>query len=173
MCLTDSQRSRLPFLQSERKQKHPGYKGWAASVVLLLALLPALAVAHTIAELSQALATFDQQPVSVVGKVTNLVTRYGDTLYTTFDLVDANDTAVPVVFSGKPTFAQGDLCHITGLFVQEKTIGTYLLTRGIEAEKVEKVSAAEYKTAGQLFRKKQGSGKKAANQYPRGLYVPQ
>jgi hypothetical protein len=173
MCLADSQRSRLPFPPSEREQKHPGCKGWAASVVLLLALLPALAVAHTIAELSQALATFDQQPVSVVGKVANLVTRYGDTLYTTFDLVDANDTALPVVFSGKPTFVQGDLCHITGLFVQEKTIGTYLLTRGIEAEKVEKVSAAEYKTAGQLFRKKQGSGKKAANQYPRGLYVPQ
>jgi len=78
-----------------------------------------------------------------------------------------------VVFSGKPTFVQGDLCHITGLFVQEKTIGTYLLTRGVEAEKVEKVSAAEYKTAGQLFRKKQGSGKGATSQYPRGFYVPQ
>jgi hypothetical protein len=147
--------------------------GLASSVLLFLPFLPALVSAHTIAELVEIPSRFDQQPVSVVGKVTNLVTRYGDTLYTTFDLVDANDTALPVVISGKPTFVQGDLCHITGLFVQEKTIGTYLLTRGIEAEKVEKVSAAEYKTAGQLFRKKQGSGKGATSKYPRGFYVPQ
>ena len=172
MCSADSQRSRLPFPQSERKQKHPSYKGQVASAVLLLVLLPALAVAHTIAELSQSLPTFDQQPVNVVGKVTNLVTRYGDPLYTTFDLVDADDIALPVVFSGKPTFVQGEFYRVTGLFVQEKTIGSYLLTRGIEAEKVEKVSATEHKTTGQLFRKKQDSGKKAADQYPRGFYMP-
>ncbi len=141
--------------------------------VLFLALLPAVVFAHTIAELSKAPATFDQQPVSVVGKVANLVTRYGDTPYTTFDLLDTDDTALPVFVSGKPAFKQGDLCHVTGTFVQEKAIGTYVLTRGVAAEKVEKVSAAEYKTAGQLFRKKQRSGTGTTGKYPRGFYVPQ
>jgi len=141
--------------------------------VLFLALLPAVVFAHTIAEISQAPATFDQQPVSVVGKVANLVTRYGDTPYTTFDLLDTDDTALPVFVSGKPAFKQGDLCHVTGTFVQEKAIGTYVLTRGVAAEKVERVSAAEYKTAGQLFRKKQRSDTGARGKYPRGFYVPQ
>jgi len=141
--------------------------------LLFVTLLPIVVFAHTVAELSKDPATFDQQPVSVVGKVANLVTRYGDTPYTTFDLLDAEDSGLPVLISGKPTFKQGDLCHVTGLFVQEKTVGAYVLTRGIEAEKVEKVSDAEHKTAGSLFRKKPGFGGKGAKQYPRGFYMPQ
>ncbi len=142
--------------------------------MLLLALLPAVAFAHTVAEISKAPATFDQQPVSVVGEVANLVTRYGDAPYSTFDLTDADGIVLPVFVLGKLAFKQGDLCHVTGTFVQEKTIGTYVLTRGVAAEKVERVSAAEYKTAGQLFhKKKRESGKGTANKYPRGFYVPQ
>ena len=140
--------------------------------LLFVTLLPIVVFAHTVAELSKDPATFDQQPVSVVGKVANLVTRYGDTPYTTFDLLDAEDSALPVLISGKPTFKPGDLCHVTGLFVQEKTVGAYVLTRGIEAEKVEKVSDAEHKTAGPLFRKKPGFAK-GAKKYPRGFYLPQ
>lgn len=140
--------------------------------LLCMTLLPMVAFAHTVAELNKDPATFDQQPVSVVGKVANLVTRYGDTPYTTFDLLDAEDLALPVLILGKPTLKQGELCHVTGLFVQEKTIGTYVLTRGVEAEKVEKVSDAEYKTAGQLFHKRPGS-RRGANRYPRGFYMPQ
>jgi hypothetical protein len=64
--------------------------------VLFLALLPAVVFAYTIAEISKAPDSFDQQTVSVVGEVANLVTRYGDSPYTTFDLLDANDTALPV-----------------------------------------------------------------------------
>jgi hypothetical protein len=139
---------------------------------LFITLLPIVAFAHTVAELSKDPAAFDQQPVSVVGKVANLVTRYGDTPYTTFDLLDAQNSALPVLVLGKPTFKQGDFCHVTGLFVREKTVGTYVLTRGIEAEKVEKVSDAEYKAAGQLFRRKPGSGGDP-NRYPRGFYMPQ
>ena len=141
--------------------------------LLFLAVLPAVVFAHTIAEISKAPDSFDQQTVSVVGKVANLVTRYGDSPYTTFDLLDADDVALPVFVSGKSTFKQGDLCHVTGTFVQEKAIGTYVLKRGVAAEKVEQVSAAEYKTAGQLFHKKHGSGKGTASKYPRGFYVPQ
>src|SRR5262249_48773862 len=115
----------------------------------------------------------DRQPVSVAGKVTNIVTRYGDTPYTTFDLVDNDDAALPVVVSGVPKFKQGDLCHVTGLFVQEQSVGPYRLTRGIQAEKVEKITDAKYKTGGLLFGKKPSSGKKGAEKYyPHGLLSP-
>ena len=142
-------------------------------LVFFLTLLPPVASAHTIAEITSAPTTFNQQSVSVVGEVANLITRYGDTPYPTFELLDANGTALPVFTRGKPAFKQGDLCHVTGTFVQEKTVGTYVLVRGVEAEKVEKVSEAEHKTAGQLFRKKQQSAAGPAKKYPRGFYLPQ
>jgi len=142
-------------------------------ILWLVILLPTLAFAHTIAELNKDPASFDQQPVSVAGKVANLVSRYGDSPYTTFDLVDTEDLALPVIISGVVKLKQGDLCHVTGLFVQEQTVGSYVLTRGIQAEKVEKVADAKYKTAGQLFGKKPSSGKKGADKYyPHGLYSP-
>ena len=50
--------------------------------VLFVALLATVVEAQSIAELSHEPATFDQQSVSVVGKVANVVTRYGDTPYT-------------------------------------------------------------------------------------------
>jgi len=141
-------------------------------ILLCVNLVPTVAFAHTVAELSKDPASFDQQPVSVVGKVANLVTRYGDTPYTTFDLLDAKDLALPVLVLGKPDFKQGDFCHITGTFVQEKTVGTYVLTRGVEAEKVEKVADARYQTGVQLFSRKRGPGM-GPNRYPRGFYMPQ
>ena len=142
-------------------------------ILWFVTLLPTLAFAHTIAELNKDPASFDQQPVSVAGKVANLVSRYGDSPYTTFDLVDTEDLVLPVIISGVVKLKQGDLCHVTGLFVQEQTVGSYVLTRGIQAEKVEKVADAKYKTAGQLFGKKPSSGKKGADKYyPHGLYSP-
>jgi hypothetical protein len=141
--------------------------------LLVLAFLPALASAHTIAEITTAPTTFDQQSVTVVGEVANMITRYGDTPYTTFDLLDANEVALPVFTWGTPAFKQGDLCHVMGTFVQEKSVGAYLLIRGIEAEKVEKVSAAKYKTAGPLFRKKRKGEKGSESTYPRGFYLPE
>ncbi|MBI3302158.1 MAG: hypothetical protein HYZ72_08810 [Deltaproteobacteria bacterium] len=152
-------------------------RGWArcrlALVCLFLAFLPALALAHTIAEVMKTPAAFDQQPVNVAGEVANVVTRYGETLYTTFDLVDADGVVLPVFTWGKPAFKQGDLCRVTGTFVLEKTVGTHTLAHGVEAEKVEKVSAAGYQTAGQLFRKKRRPGTGPEGKYPRGFYVPQ
>ncbi len=150
-------------------------QGWprqSFSWTLLLLLLPAVVSAHTVAEVVNSPAAFDQQPVSVVGEVTNMITRYGDRPYTTFDLIDAGKVVLPVFTWGQPTFKQGDLCHVTGTFVQEKTVGTYVLMRGVEAEKVEKVSEAEYKTAGPLFRKKQKAAGGYEGKFPRGLYLP-
>src|SRR5438093_3926391 len=125
--------------------------GLAGSAVLFLVLLPAVVSAHTIAEVVQTPAAFDQQVVSAVGKVANVVTRYGDTPYTVFDLLDADDTGLSVFAWEKPPCKQGDLCHVTGTFVLEKTDGAYVLARGVEAEKVEMVSDAEYKAAGQVI----------------------
>jgi hypothetical protein len=142
-------------------------------VLLLLASLPAFTSAHTVVELVRTPTTFAQQPVSVVGEVVNVVTRYGDAPYTTFDLLGADDTALPVFVWGEPTFKQGDLCHVTGTFVLEKTVGTHELARGVEAEKVEKVSEAESAAAGRLFRKKRGTGVGPGGKYPRGFFFPQ
>ena len=147
--------------------------GLAGSAALFLVLLPAVVSAHTIAEVVKTPAAFDQQVVSVVGKVANVVTRYGDTPYTVFDLLDADDTVLSVFAWEKPPCKQGDLCHVTGTFVLEKTVGAYVLARGVEAEKVEKVSEAEYKTAGQLFRKKRRSGAGPGGKYTRGFLFPQ
>ena len=147
--------------------------GLADSAVLFLVLLPAIVSAHTIAEVVKTPVAFDQQVVSVVGKVANVVTRYGDTPYTVFDLLDADDTGLSVFAWEKPPCKQGDLCHVTGTFVLEKTVGAYVLARGVEAEKVEKVSEAEYKTAGQLFRKKRRSSAGPGGKYTRGFLFPQ
>jgi hypothetical protein len=118
-------------------------------------------------------AAFDQQPVSVFGEVANMTIRYGDSPYTTFELVDASDIALPVFIWGKPTFKQGDLCRVIGTFVQEKSLGSQVLVRGVEADRAEKISEAEYKTAGQLFRKKHKSNAGPGSKYPRGFYIPQ
>jgi hypothetical protein len=55
-----------------------------------------------------------------------------------------------VLSLGELSFKQGNLCHVTGFFILEKTIEAHTLVRGVEVEKVEKVSAAAYKTAGQV-----------------------
>jgi hypothetical protein len=149
-----------------------GARGSLALLFLWL-LSPVLVSAHSISEVVNAPATFDQQPVSVFGEVANMTTRYGDSPYTTFDLLDAADVAVPVFMWGKPAFKQGDLCRVIGTFVQEKTLGAQVLVRGVEADRVEKISEAEYKTAGQLFRKKRKSNTGLGGKYPRGFYIPQ
>ena len=95
------------------------------------------AAAHTVAELTKTPVSFDQQPVTVVGEVANVVTRYGDKPYTTFELLDAEDQSLPVFVWGKPTVKQGEVCRVTGAFAIEKKLETHLLARGIEAEKVE------------------------------------
>jgi hypothetical protein len=158
-----------------KRQRVDAARGVTGSLVLLLLWLvsPAQVRAHSISEVVNAPAAFDQQPVSVFGEVTNMTTRYGDSPYTTFELLDASDVALPVFIWGKPTFKQGDICRVIGTFVQEKSLGSQVLVRGVEADRAEKISEAEYKTAGQLFRKKRKSNAGLWGKYPRGFYVPQ
>jgi hypothetical protein len=125
--------------------------------------------ALTVTELTQTPASFDQKLVTVVGEVANVVTRYGDKPYTTFELLDAEDQSLPVFVWGKPTVKQGEVCRVTGAFAVEKKLETHLLARGIEAEKVEKLLATEQGTESVIFRKKKKTGLHA----PRGFYIPQ
>lgn len=137
---------------------------------LFLICLSSSVSAHTIAEVMKNPISFDRQTINVIGEVADVVTRYGgETPYTTFKLLGADDKQLSVFVRGKPTFKRGDFCRVSGMFVVEKTVGTYALVQGLEAEKIEKLSEAEYKSAGLLFRKKGGSGGK----YPRGFYIPQ
>lgn len=125
--------------------------------------------AHTVAELIKAPATFDQQPVTVIGEIANVVTRYGDKPYTTFELLDAEEQALPVFVWGKPTFKQGEVTRVTGTFAVEEKLETHLLARGIAAEKVETLSSSAQGNESVIFRKKKKTGLHA----PRGFYIPQ
>jgi HAE1 family hydrophobic/amphiphilic exporter-1 len=142
----------------------------AASSVAVILFGVAQANAHTVSELARTPATFNRQPVIVVGEVADVVTRYGEPIYTTFEVVDDDEEhTVSVFILGTPPCKQGEVCRVSGVFLQEETIADHRLTLGIEADKVEKLSEAEYKTSGHLFRKKKRYGVKL----PRGVYIPQ
>ena len=128
-----------------------------------------VASALTVTELTKTPSAFDQKSVTVVGEVANVVTRYGDKPYTTFDLLDAEDTSLPIFIWGKPTFKQGEVCRVTGTFTVEKKLETHVLDRGVEADKVEKLPATEHEAESVIFRKKKKTGLHGA----RGFYLPQ
>jgi hypothetical protein len=122
-----------------------------------------------VTELTKTPSAFDQKSVTVVGEVANVVTRYGDKPYTTFDLLDTEDQSVPIFVWGEPTFKQGEVCRVIGTFAVEKKLETHVLARGVEAEKVEKLSDTEQGTESVIFRKRKKTGLHA----PRGFYIPQ
>lgn len=138
-------------------------------LLVAFVVLPPVVLAHTIAEIVAAPATFDRQAVEIVGQVDDMVTRYGDAPYTTFVLIDADDVTLPVFIWGIPACKIGDVCHVTGTFVMEKVVGTHVLAQGVEAERVERVSEAEYKTAGPLFRKKKKVTRGSVSKYLQGF----
>jgi hypothetical protein len=141
---------------------------WTCGTLFFL-LCSSSALAHTIVEVVSAPTNFDQQSVQVVGQVDDMVTRYGDAPYTTFVLIDADDVALPIFIWGIPACRMDDVCHVTGTFVMEKAVGTHVLAQGVEAEKVERVSEAEYKTAGPLFRKKKKAARGSVSKYLQGF----
>jgi len=127
------------------------------------------ASAHTIPELIKSPESFNQQSVTVIGEVSDVVTRYGEKPYTTFLLREDKDIALPVFVWGTPTFKQGQVYEVAGTFVAEKVLGAYALKKGIEAAKVEKASAEENQIASTIFKKK----KKLGISGTRGFYIPQ
>ena len=125
--------------------------------------------AYTIPELSKTPESFYQQTVTVVGEVSDVVTRYGEKPYTTFMLSDDTDIRLPVFIWGTPTFKQGQVCRVAGTFVKEKVLGAYALKQGIEATDVKKTSEAELQTVSTIFKKKKKTGIRGT----RGFYIPQ
>ena len=139
-------------------------------VFFLCFFFPQTTSALTVIELTKTPSAFDQKPVTVVGEVANVVTRYGDKPYTTFDLLDSEDKSVPIFVWGKPTFKQGEVCRVTGTFAVEKKLETHVLARGVEAEKVERLPDGGQGAESLLFRKRKKTGGLHA---PRGFYIPQ
>jgi hypothetical protein len=139
------------------------------ALLLWVFCFPQMSLALTVTELTQTPASFDQKSVTVVGEVANVVTRYGDKPYTTFDLLDAEDQSVSIFVWGKPTFKQGEMCRVTGKFAVEKKLETHILARGVEADKVEQLSTSAQDMESVIFRKKKKTGLHA----PRGFYIPQ
>lgn len=134
--------------------------------LLLSVGLPETIRAQTIAQLLENPARFDQQVVSVAGEAANVVTRYGETPYTTMDLVETRGVALPILVSKIPDCKQGELCRVSGLFVAEKKM--------LLPEKVEKIAAAEHDKGGILFRKRKGWLPSGLNgKVFRDVYIPQ
>jgi hypothetical protein len=125
--------------------------------------------ADTIPELIKTPESFYQQSVTVIGEVSDVVTRYGEKPYTTFMLSEDTDIRLPVFIWGTPTFKQGLVCRVTGTFVKEKVLGARALKQGIEATDVKKTSEAELQTVSTIFKKRKKTGIRAA----RGFYLPQ
>ncbi len=126
------------------------------SVLLLFPwyVLPSTVSALSMAEIVRTPAAFAQRVVYVRGAVEDVVTRYGETPYTILTLRGEGETVLAVFTWGIPPCKLGDLCHVTGTVVVEKTIDTHRLSPVVEADKVEKVAEADYKSAGPVFSKK-------------------
>jgi hypothetical protein len=126
-------------------------------------------LAYTIPELIKTPESFYQRSVTVVGEVSDVVTRYSEKPYTTFMLSDDTDIRLPVFVWGTPTFKRGQVCRVAGTFVKEKVLGAYALKQGIEATDVKKTSEAELRTVSTIFKKRKKTGIRGA----RGFYIPQ
>jgi hypothetical protein len=141
----------------------------ASVLAFLFAVLlwPNPGLTHTIAEVLHNPTAFDQQPIVVSGEVANVVTRYGETALTTFDLLDSQGAVLSILVSGVPQCKQGEACRVQGLFVAQKQM--------VLPEKVERLSEAQYKGAGMLFRHKKGGGGAplGGSKALRGVYIPQ
>lgn len=139
------------------------------SLLWVLLFSPSAICAHSVVELANKPDTFNQQAVTVIGEVRDVITRYGEKPYTTFTLSDDDNIRLPVFVWGTPTFKQGQVCQVAGTFVTEKVLDGYALKRGIEAREVKKTSEAELRTTSAIFKKKKKTGIRGA----RGFYIPQ
>jgi hypothetical protein len=134
---------------------------------------------HTISQIRENPRAFDQQVVTVIGEVANVVTRYGETSYSTFDLVTEKGMTLAILVSQKMKCLQGDICRVSGLFVAERNI--------VLPDDIERISEAGYREAGVLFRPIRGRGKRrntygtnggggtqsgSDGRLPRGMYMP-
>lgn len=139
------------------------------SLLWLLLVIPSSLRAHSVVELASKPEMFNQQAVTVVGEISDVVTRYGEKPYTTFLLSGEENARLPIFVWGTPTFKQGHVCQVAGTFVTEKALGAYALKSGIEAREVKRISDAELRAGSTIFKKKKKVGIRGA----RGFYIPQ
>ena len=142
---------------------------WSAVFFLydfFVALLsPGLAWSHTIAEVLKTPLAFDQQNVTVEGQVANVVTRYGETVSTTFDLLNAKGEKLAILVSGVPQCKQGEICKVSGLFVAQRNV--------LLPQTVERIAERPVDRAGILFHQKSVGGSVAGGRGLREVYIPQ
>jgi hypothetical protein len=126
---------------------------------------PGLALAHTIAEVLEQPAVFDQQSITVTGQVADVTTRYGETVSTTFVIHDAHGASLSILVSGVPKCKQGEICKISGLFVAQRQL--------ILPEKIERVAERPFESAGVLFRQHRAGSPGYGGKSFRDVYIPE
>ena len=133
----------------------------------LLAVLPPpeRAWSHTIAEVLQTPSAFDQQTLTVEGQVANVVTRYGEAVSTTFDLLGVEGGKLAILVSGVPQCRQGEICKVSGLFVAQRNV--------LLPQTIERVAERPFESAGVLFHQKSVDGAVAGGRGLREVYIPQ
>lgn len=137
--------------------------------VFVVCMWWSVAWARSLGEIATSPATFAQQTVRVRGIVDDVVTRYGERPYTVLVVSDEEEAVLLVFTWGIPPCKLGDVCQVTGTVVAQKVIDTYRLSPAIEADTVEKVGEAEYKSAGPVFAKKRKMGNTRVGKYLQGF----
>ena len=115
---------------------------------------------------------FDRQLVSVTGQVTTLTTRYGEKTYRKFKLQDESGS-IPVFIQGTPSFKQGQICRVTGVFLVKKTQDGASLISGIKADVVAKIDDAPYRKWKSVVFRSRSRGKRTDGRVPRGFEIPE
>jgi len=115
---------------------------------------------------------FDRQLVSVTGQVTTLTTRYGEKTYRKFKLKDESGS-IPVFIRGTPSFKQGEICRVTGVFLVKKTQDGMSLISGIKADVVAKIDDAPYRKWKSVVFRSRSRGKRTDGRVPRGFEIPE
>ena len=133
--------------------------------LLVVLLFPDRGWSHTIAEVLKIPSAFDQLPVTVEGQVAHVVTRYGEAVSTTFDLVGARGEALAILVSGVPECKQDEICKVSGLFVAQRKL--------LLPETVERIAERPFGRAGVVFQQKGVGGVVSGGRGLREVYIPQ
>ena len=128
---------------------------------------------YTVGELLSDPPGFDRQLVSVTGQVSTLTTRYGEKTYRKFKLQDESGS-IPVFIQGTPSFKQGEICRVTGVFLVKKTHDGAALISGIKADAVAKVDDAPYREwRSVVFQSQSRRRARIDGKVPRGFDIPE
>jgi hypothetical protein len=126
---------------------------------------PRFVLAQSLADVLKQPSVFDQQIITVIGQVVQATTRYGETVSTTLQLLDAQGAAITVLVSDVPKCRLGEICRVSGLFVAQRSL--------LLPEKIERIAERPPVSAGVLFRQRSSDGSAFGGRSWRELYIPQ